>query len=174
MGDRDDYAAPGRIESGGSFNDDVSPTVFTSTHHHHAGGQGHGNHRGGYSNLGLQLPATTCAGDGEDDNYDDDEEEVEAVAGGFVAAKMKAKTGGRRKNMMAYVGLGDGDDGTAELSSDSGGEEAREAADGDKASGRLAIFGLLNLGYVVLQLMGAMAFSSLALLSDGFHNLSDV
>lgn len=44
----------------------------------------------------------------------------------------------------------------------------------DKTSSRLAFFCVLNFLYVVFQLGGAMAFGSLALLSDGFHNLSDV
>jgi len=165
----DDYAAHGGIESGSSFNADVSPTVFTG----HASSGGQGNHRGGYSNLGLQLPATSAVVEEDDEDQDEDDDD-ETMAGGFVA--IKAKSGGRRKNKMTYVGLGDADDDSSALSSSnsSGEEAASDGADGDKTSGRLAIFGLLNLGYVVLQLIGAMAFSSLALMSDGFHNLSDV
>ncbi len=162
----DDYAPPGEIESGSSFDADVSPTVFTVARH--AGGQGEGN-RGGYSNLGLQLPATPCAG--VEDDGDDEDDDVETMAGGFLAVKPKSG-GGRRKNKMAYVGLGDGDDGSAELSVSS--ESIGEAPGADETSWRLAIFALLNLGYVVLQLAGALAFNSLALMSDGFHNLSDV
>lgn len=52
-------------------------------------------------------------------------------------------------------------------------KEVQTAAD-DGTSKRLAIFCGLNVVYVVLQLWGSMAFGSLALLSDGFHNLSDV
>ncbi|CAN0334111.1 unnamed protein product, partial [Laminaria digitata] len=49
-----------------------------------------------------------------------------------------------------------------------------DGAEAEKTSRHLMIFGVLNLVYVVLQLTGALAFSSLALMSDGFHNLSDV
>ena len=135
--------------------------------------------RGGYSNLGMG-PSSETAGTGSVSDADDDqpepEEEGEEADGGFVAAA----TAGSRRKKMSYVGLGDGGaDSAGDEVSDRGGEEeaaaaAADSGEKDKASGRLAIFGLLNLAYVVLQLMGAMAFSSLALMSDGFHNLSDV
>lgn len=44
----------------------------------------------------------------------------------------------------------------------------------DSSSRRLIIFGMLNFGYVIAQLIGSMRFGSLALMSDAFHNLSDV
>ena len=40
--------------------------------------------------------------------------------------------------------------------------------------GRLQCVALLNLAYTVLQISGSLYFNSLGLLSDGFHNLSDV
>lgn len=53
-------------------------------------------------------------------------------------------------------------------------DEEMQTAAVDGTSTRLAIFGGLNVVYVILQLWGSMVFGSLALLSDGFHNLSDV
>lgn len=156
-----------------SFDSDVSPAAFAG----HAVAPRQAK-RGGYSNLGQGMPEiadnTGLVGDDNDDRRQQQESEEEEADGGFVAA-----TTARRKK-MSYVGLGDGGaDSAADELSDSGKEEGGGAAAGagggsDNASGRLAIFGLLNLAYVVLQLMGAMAFSSLALMSDGFHNLSDV
>eukprot|EP00752_Nemacystus_decipiens_P012010 g10648.t1 len=129
---------------------------------------------GGYSKLGPALSARTVdtgSVSDDDDRREEDEEEGEAD-GGYVAAT----AGSGRRKKMSYVGLGDeGGDSAGDELSDGGGEEVGGWAGGkDKASGRLAVFGLLNLAYVVLQLVGAMAFSSLALMSDGFHNLSDV
>lgn len=67
--------------------------------------------------------------------------------------------------------------GRCRFKSDKTAEDDQEEEDGDvedSTSGRLAIFCSLNFLYVILQLGGAMTFGSLALLSDGFHNLSDV
>ncbi|CAN0025780.1 unnamed protein product [Ectocarpus sp. 12 AP-2014] len=111
-------------------------------------------------------------------------------AKGLVAAAITTTSAAvgasKRKQKLNYVELGEGGstpDTSVNSSSSSGGGGGGEggvaagATSGepeDKVSGRLAIFGLLNLGYVVVQLAGAMAFGSLALMSDGFHNLSDV
>lgn len=75
-------------------------------------------------------------------------------------------------NHADYVGI----HALAGIEDEAGPCEAGAAADngGDPTSSKLAIFGALNVAYVVLQLWGSMAFGSLALLSDGFHNLSDV
>lgn len=162
------------VPPAGGAGSNASPTAFAAP-----SGQGT---RDGYSNLGQGPPKvadTALLGDGDDDDNDvkhkeEEEDEGEEADGGFVAA-----TAGRRRNKMSYVGLDDGEaDDTAadEDEAEEGGAAGAVAAAGgkDKASGRLAVFGLLNLAYVVLQLMGAMAFHSLALMSDGFHNLSDV
>lgn len=87
-----------------------------------------------------------------------DDDEDTAVAGATTTSRVKRD----------YVGVGKGEDDEAAEDEHEGDGEA------DKVSGRLAIFGFLNLVYVVFQLAGSMAFGSLALLSDGFHNLSDV
>lgn len=39
---------------------------------------------------------------------------------------------------------------------------------------RLEVVGLLNLAYALVQIFGSLSFNSLGLMSDGFHNLSDV
>eukprot|EP00903_Cladosiphon_okamuranus_P007729 g7489.t1 len=169
MPDRDDGVSPADTTSSsidnnssviGSFDADVTTVL--------AGHARHGK-RDGYSNLGLGLAVSETAETGI--VSDDDGHTEEEATAGFVAGTAR---GGRKK--MSYVGLGDGgaDSAGAELS-DGGAEEVGEGGEGkDKASRRLAIFGLLNLAYVVLQMMGAMAYRSLALMSDGFHNLSDV
>ncbi|CAM9713434.1 unnamed protein product, partial [Scytosiphon promiscuus] len=161
---RDDYAAP-PPPAGGSGGPSIA---FTGRSAAPASSTVQGSRGGGYSNLGLQLPAGGGGINGDDQEEEDDEE---LAVGGLVAAT--AVRGGRRRNKMSYVGLdGDGADDTPSQSSDGG--DRGGGAEADKVSGRLAIFGLLNLGYVGLQLAGAMAFGSLALMSDGFHNLSDV
>lgn len=74
-----------------------------------------------------------------------------------------------RRKKQGHMGLG------AMAGSAEGGKEKEDGeVVVDKVSRRLGIFGGLNVVYVVLQLWGSMAFGSLALLSDGFHNLSDV
>ncbi|CAM9933183.1 unnamed protein product, partial [Choristocarpus tenellus] len=55
-----------------------------------------------------------------------------------------------------------------------GSERTSEKQDKDSTPPRLLILGLLNLGYVLAQFWGSAAFVSLTLLSDAFHNLSDV
>lgn len=102
--------------------------------------------RKGYSNLG--------------DSEDDNEHQGVLVVGGVSGVSRNTK-----KN---YVGVNAGGEDEEED------EQDGEVEDGDQTSGRLAIFGVLNLVYVVLQLSGSLAFDSLALMSDGFHNLSDV
>ncbi|CAM9658957.1 unnamed protein product [Discosporangium mesarthrocarpum] len=66
----------------------------------------------------------------------------------------------------SYRGLVDAVDDDSEAS----GETVTE----DSTPARLGVFGSLNLCYVLLQLWSSVRFSSLALLSDAFHNLSDV
>jgi len=58
-------------------------------------------------------------------------------------------------------------------------DEARGDSDGSSGSRmstkrRLELVGMLNLSYSVAQILGALWFNALGLLSDGFHNLSDV
>lgn len=108
----------------------------------------------------------------------------EGLVAAAITTTSAAAGASKRKNKLSYVELGEGDitpDTSVDSSSSSGvgsvaagGAGAAGGEPDDKMSGRLAIFGLLNLAYVVLQLAGAMAFGSLALMSDGFHNLSDV
>ncbi|CAM9223134.1 unnamed protein product [Ectocarpus sp. 12 AP-2014] len=146
-----------------------------------------GGKRGGYSNVGLcdDEPSASCATTtsgmmiGGSAPTDSDEGLVAAA----ITTTSAAAGASKRKHKLSYVELGEGDstpDTSVDSSSSSsgggggGGVSAGATEPEDKMSGRLAIFGLLNLGYVVLQLAGAMAFGSLALMSDGFHNLSDV
>lgn len=100
---------------------------------------------------------------GGEDDYDSGGEErgVHTVRSG------KGGTGvGRTKNNYIEVDAG----------VEAGDEQDTEDKDLllDKTSLRLAIFGSLNVIYVTAQLTGSMLFGSLVLLSDGFHNLSDV
>lgn len=98
-------------------------------------------------------------------------EDVDVDEGDVELGDNVAPAGGGHRTKKSYVGLDGGDATEGEVEA----ERLGAAPDGsDETSGRLAIFGILNLGYVVLQLLGAMAFGSLALMSDGFHNLSDV
>lgn len=119
----------------------------------------------GASADGRQLRKAYGRG-GRYQNLVNDDEDCEFETGVVI---MPAETA-RRKEQI-YSGL------DAEMCG--GGHATRVAGDaagakGDKTSRRLTVFGGLNLVYVVLQLWGSMAFDSLALLSDGFHNLSDV
>lgn len=130
------------------------PATFTS--------RGKRNREGGYASLEVQLTPRD---------------------GGCVVG-----SNGRRRKKLDYFGLEDIEDSIPDLSMRevvaagaaaaarvaAGAPEDEEDGDSDKISGKLAIFGLLNLLYVVLQLVGAVVFNSLALLSDSFHNLSDV
>lgn len=150
-----------------------------------------GGKRGGYTNVGLcddDEPSASCAATttsgmmmGGSAAADSDKGLVAAA----ITTTSVAASASKRKHKLSYVELGEGEStpdtsvDTSSSSSSRGGEGgvAAGATSGepeDKMSGRLAIFGLLNLGYVVVQLAGAMAFGSLALMSDGFHNLSDV
>lgn len=150
---RGGYAAPPAGDGGGPPTSLESQSAGPNS----AAGAQESSRGNGYSNLGLQIP------DGNGGGPHDE-------GGGLVPAMGR----GRRKK-MSYVGLdGDGGEETPSQSSDGGEEAGGGGEEADKVSGRLAIFGLLNLGYVGLQLAGAMAFGSLALMSDGFHNLSDV
>ena len=131
--------------------------------------------RGGYSNIAPTSSAAAVAaemGEGE---------EVEEAGRGLVEG-LEGVAGDRPKTKKSYIGLDGGGDDERDEDHDHGhgrssgkeGRGAEDEAEAKKTSRQLAIFGVLNLAYVVLQLAGALAFNSLALMSDGFHNLSDV
>ncbi|CAM9384658.1 unnamed protein product [Ectocarpus sp. 8 AP-2014] len=151
-----------------------------------------GGKRGGYTNVGLcdDEPSASCAATTTSGGMMTGGSAAADSDKGLVAAAIittsAAAGASKRKHKLSYVELGEGEStpdtsvGSSSSSGGGGGGEGGVAAGAtsgepeDKVSGRLAIFGLLNLGYVVVQLAGAMAFGSLALMSDGFHNLSDV